>query len=122
MIETPPVVESFDYQYSAPDAICNHGSTATDPELMVFRAQVYNVRAIDPISNGARSDIESFQIILAPSYWVQTKDGKQEKLQCSEPDCLVESNPSRYNFSLYILYKISVIGTVVSQEQKEQHR
>ena len=106
--QTPPVVESFDYQYSAPDAICNHGSTATDPELMVFRAQVYNVRAIDPISNGARSDIESFQIILAPSYWVQTKDGKQEKLQCSEPDCLVESNPSRYKF--FPIYTVQDIG------------
>ena len=96
--QTPPVVESFDYVYTAPDAICNHGENKADPKLMVFRTQVYNVRAIDPISNNARSDIDYFRIILAPTYHIALRDGTSYDLHCTEDSCLESSNPSHYKF------------------------
>ena len=94
---TPPVVESFDYEYTAPDPICNTNPLKyADPTVLIFRVDVFNVRAYDPQVNSSHSGIDHFQIVIAPTYWIYKNDDTTAKAQCTEDSCY--DNAYRYKY------------------------
>ena len=104
--KTPPEFDGFEYQYTAPDALCTKGLTNSDTPFMIFQTRVYNVEAHDPEVNGAKSDIEYFTITLSPTYWAHNNDGTVQRLQCTEDSCYDNAKRYKYHY-IYNIQRLS---------------